>query len=60
VNSLVPEITNMSIQVYAMTNDGEHMSGVERFRKLYGKCMYGDTARPVNKCGVVGSRTQVR
>jgi hypothetical protein len=46
--------------------DGEHMSGVERFCKLYDKCVYGDTARTVNKCGpaeylgVVGSRTQVR
>jgi hypothetical protein len=46
--------------------DGVHMTGVERFCKLYGKCMYGDTVRTVNKCGpaeylgVVGSRSHVR
>ena len=46
--------------------DGVHMTGVERFCKLYGKCMYGDTVRTVNKCGpaeylgVVGNRSHVR
>ena len=46
--------------------DGVYMTGVERFVKLYGKTMYGDTTRTVNKCGpceyigIVGNRSQVR
>jgi hypothetical protein len=46
--------------------DGVYLTGVERFVKLYGKTMYGDTTRTVNKCGpqeyigIVGNRSQVR
>ena len=46
--------------------DGVYMTGIERFCKLYGKLMYGDTVRTVNKCGpqdyvgIVGNRTQIR
>jgi len=46
--------------------DGVYLTGVERFVKLYGKTMFGDTARTVNKCGpqeyigIVGNRSQVR
>jgi hypothetical protein len=46
--------------------DGVYLTGIERFVKLYGKNMFGDTARTVNKCGpqeyigIVGNRSQVR
>lgn len=46
--------------------DGVYLTGIERFVKLYGKTMFGDTARTVNKCGpqeyigIVGNRSQVR
>jgi hypothetical protein len=46
--------------------DGVYLTGVERFVKLYGKTMFGDTARTVNKCGpqeyigIVGNRSQIR
>lgn len=46
--------------------DGVYLSGIERFSKLYGKIMYGDTKRTVNKLGpqdyvgIVGNRTQIR
>jgi hypothetical protein len=46
--------------------DGVYLTGVERFVKLYGKTMFGDTARAVNKCGpqeyigIVGNRSQIR
>ena len=46
--------------------DGEYLTGIERFTKLYGKTMFGDTKRSVNKMGpceyvgIVGNRTQVR
>lgn len=46
--------------------DGVYMSETERFVKLYGKTIFGDTARSVNKCapceyiGVVGNRSQIR
>jgi len=46
--------------------DGVYLTGVERFVKLYGKTMFGDTKRTVNKCGpqeyigIVGNRSQVR
>ena len=46
--------------------DGVYLTGVERFIKLYGKTMFGDTKRTVNKIGpceyigIVGNRAQVR
>lgn len=46
--------------------DGVYLSGIERFSKLYGKPMYGDTACAVNKCGsceyigIVGNRSHIR
>ena len=46
--------------------DGVYMTGIERFSKLYGNLMYGDTVRTVNKCGpcdyvgIVGKRSQIR
>lgn len=46
--------------------DGVYLTGEERFVQLYGKTMFGDTARTVNKCGpqeyigIVGNRSQVR
>lgn len=46
--------------------DGVYMSGVDRFVKLYGKTIYGDTVRSAIKIGsqdyvgVVGNRSQLR
>lgn len=46
--------------------DGVYMHGIERFTSLYGKILYGDTVRTVNKLapaeyiGIIGNRAQVR